>query len=138
MINKQKDFDADALDLNSVELRKIKEANPIAGLFKLLEVVSARLASGELFDRGKVFRHEDPSGWIVDTCVGLETEVWETGIWPTNRKHCTVVEQYESEEEAEKGHNRWVLSMQSNTSQKLIDIDVWGLGKLIGANENDN
>jgi len=111
----------------SNEQKKVKQINPFLGALSTLEVMKDYALTGQLPDRGKVFRTED-NGWIVDTCIAFDTKTWETGIYPAppNDKHCVIVEQYENQEQAEKGHDKWVQLMREDPSRKLEDIHVWG------------
>ena len=75
--------------------------------------------------RKDVFRDELPGGCVVDTCVGFDTGIWETGIAPTGDSY-TITEQYPNRDAAKTGHDKWVQSMKDNPTQELTDVNVWG------------
>jgi len=103
--------------------KKMKSVSPYLGIKKTLDV----MRSGSRPFRNNVFRTKE-NGWIVDTCVAYDTEVWETGIDRTGTEdHWVIVEQYETEEEAQKGHELWVKKLRENPNTKLEDINVWEL-----------
>jgi len=71
-----------------------------------------------------VFRTESDL-WIVDTCRCADTGLWETGILrPKDTGRWVVVEQYETKQEAEQGHNKWVRLMREDPERELIDIEL--------------
>jgi len=112
------------------EGKKIKEINPIEGAMKTLKAIKDTALYGKR-ERGKVFKTKE-NGWIVDTCIAFDTKTWETGIFPPPKEtsKCVIVEQYHNEEEAEKGHERWVNFMRENPHRELKDINVWDFKSL--------
>jgi len=70
---------------------------------------------------------EENDKFIVDTCVGFDTGIWETGI-AKGGGNMVIVEQYKDAEEAAKGHEKWVRKMIADPNQELEDIDLWGIG----------
>lgn len=62
---------------------------------------------------------------VIDTCaVNDSTQPYETAIKCShyNNGEWVVVEQYDSKEEAQKGHERWVQVFKSSLPTKLIDV----------------
>jgi len=98
----------------------IKRINPIEGVLKTLETVMTGNPR-----RGTALNYKAES-FIVDTCIGFDTDMWETGIKNLNESWI-IVEQYENKEYTKKGHNRWIKAMTENPKMKLTDIDLWGL-----------
>ena len=105
--------------------KKIKEISLTEGLVKTIEAMKTQALGGEPQDRSNIFRTEE-SNWIVDTVVPFDTGVWETGISKDSGSKWTIVEQYKNQDEAKKGHEKWVQLMKENSSRKLEDIHVWG------------
>lgn len=62
---------------------------------------------------------------LVDTCMCVDTNQWETGIRPKN-KSWIIVEQYENKKEATKGHNKWVEKLRINPKLDLNDMMEYG------------
>ena len=75
-------------------------------------------------NRSNAFRFEKDE-LIVDTVIPFDTQTWETGISKDNGEKWTIVEQYESEDKAKPGHEKWVKAMQKDPNKKLSDINVW-------------
>lgn len=62
-------------------------------------------------------------GWTVDTCYAPDNECYETGIecsW-INNGDWVIVDEYETKEEAEKGHKKWVEQM-GKRPKKLYSV----------------
>ena len=66
----------------------------------------------------------------IDTCIGFDTGIWETGINKDGQWY--IVEQYgeeeygdEKEEVARVGHAKWVNAIKSNPDMELPNINVW-------------
>lgn len=108
-----------------VKGKKIKEINPIQGILSTLSTI-AKYQTNPFRESNKVFRTEEKD-WLVDTCIAHDTEAWETGISKNKGEDYTIVEQYENEKEAEKGHKKWVEMMRENPNSELEDIEVWGV-----------
>jgi hypothetical protein len=65
----------------------------------------------------------------IDTCLPSDTNIWETGIKRDKIEgKWIIVSQYESTEEAKKGHDEWVKLMTNEPNSKLKDIDMWNIG----------
>jgi len=66
---------------------------------------------------------------IIDTSLPKDTNIWETGIKRTNFDdgEWVIIEQYEDENEAQRGHDKWVGLMKSTPDMPLKDIDSWSL-----------
>jgi hypothetical protein len=66
----------------------------------------------------------------VDTCYTHDTGKWETGI-EKNGDNWVIVEMYEGEEEAKKGHKKWVSEVTKNPNLELkscITSEEWAFG----------
>ncbi len=107
----------------------VKRVNPIEGLMGLMSAQKDAILGGPdaVPGRDDVFRHEEPDGFIVDTCAAFDTHEWETGIYSTPSSNYTVVEQYPDREAAKIGHAKWVQSMTDDPEQELTDLNLWGL-----------
>ena len=57
----------------------------------------------------------------VDTCVGFDTGIWETGI-ERDGEPWVIVSQYDNTEEATKEHNEWVKALKKKRNMKLKSI----------------
>jgi len=73
--------------------------------------------------RDDVFRTELDNGIVIDTCIGFDTGIWETGVLKPDLEW-VIVQQYKSRSEAQEGHAEWVNSMKKNPTQELTDI-LW-------------
>jgi len=105
-----------------VKGKKVKRINPIEGIVSTLQTMALG-GQNPYRETNKVFRTEE-NGWIVDTCIAHDTGTWETGILPKDSKW-VIVEQYEDEQEAQIGHDKWVKLMRENPNTELEDINVW-------------
>lgn len=105
-----------------------KKIDPVQGVSDLLSALRETIITGKVVERelNNVFRTEE-NGWIVDTCVAFDTRAWETGIYPPDSEDCQIVEQYPNEDEAKKGHDKWVALMRENPDRKLPDISIWDI-----------
>jgi len=63
---------------------------------------------------------------IIDTCYCMDTNFYETGIEDIRYYDSwIIVEEYDNEEEAKIGHNKWVKKMTSSTPpQTLRDVHI--------------
>jgi hypothetical protein len=77
------------------------------------------LKAGEQ-DRSKALRTEE-NGWIVDTIMAGDTDRWETGIKVDDREW-VIVQQYDCEELAKLGHEKWVKLMREDPQRELRDV----------------
>lgn len=98
----------------------VKRIDPMAGVLSTTRAI----ATGNNEHRRDVFR-EETDEYTVDTCVGFDTGMWETGIKPQNGDW-VIVEQYASRDEAKTGHDKWVQIMRENPNRELKDINLWG------------
>ena len=98
-------------------MKTIKTLNPIEGVLGTLRVMGGL----DTVDRSDVFNIK--IGEVtIDTVVGFDTGIWETGI---KRGEWVIVEQYETRKLAEKGHKKWVNKIKKNPKIKLEDINIW-------------
>ena len=85
----------------------------------------------------KVDRYE-AKDLIVDTCQVTDADKnYETGISHReyNESKWIIVELYNTSEEAQKGHKKWVKKMTSKSLPKeLIDVSTCDSAKLLRAN----
>uniref|UniRef100_A0A6M3J298 Uncharacterized protein n=1 Tax=viral metagenome TaxID=1070528 RepID=A0A6M3J298_9ZZZZ len=102
--------------------KRITSVSPLEGALDFFRTMS-------LADRSEAIT--DKIGDItIDTCVPSDTNIWETGIKRESVEgKWVIVSQYETEEEAKKGHKGWVRLMREKPTCKLIDIDMWNLGE---------
>lgn len=102
---------------------KAKRVNPIEGVFNFLEV----LKTGNPYP-DKQITDELDGRITVDSALAKDTGLWETGIERLNLEgKWVIVEQYPDEDEAKKGHLRWVELMKEYPDYPLRDIDLWNL-----------
>lgn len=106
--------------------KKIKEINPLEGLFATFGVMRSVTMGESRLGRDDVFR-EEFENIVVDTCIAFDTGTWETGISQDNEDSWTIVEQYSDKNEAEIGHAKWAELMKENPNRDLKDINVWGI-----------
>jgi len=78
--------------------------------------------------------HYEKDDLIIDTCAVTDSdEPYETGIeYPKyNNGEWVIVEMYNSKEEAEKGHQKWIEKMTGkNPPKELKDVSTAGIAKL--------
>lgn len=114
----------------------IKRQNPMEGAFNFLE---AFLSGDNPYpDWQTTNKVESGSGTVtIDTSLPKDTGIYETGIHrlPDFPNWC-IVEQYETEEEALAGHEKWVALITKDPDAHLVDIDLWGLGNLSSLCDN--
>lgn len=103
----------------------VKRINAIEGGLSTFEAVANNIIRGyEPEFRKDVF--SDVIGDItIDTVKAFDTGMWETGIERKNIEgKWVIVEQYESREDAQKGHDNWVELMRKTPKVKLEDINL--------------
>jgi len=69
----------------------------------------------------KVWNNEIISGdreVTVDTAYVVDQHCYETGI---NYQYWHIVERYDSEKDAEKGHNKWIRWLKDNPTTTIPD-----------------
>ena len=91
--------------------------NPLGSVVKAIQNPEAVEES-----RKDVFR-DNFDGITVDTVKAFDTGVWETGIEKPGLGW-VIVEQYESRDDAEAGHARWVNDMKKDPKAELSDV-LW-------------
>ena len=107
-----------------------QRVNPIEGALNFMST----LASGGFEEAGKdCFNDQildnEKGNITVDTVCAPDTNIWETGIERLGIEgKWVIVEQYPDREEAEKGHQKWLELMKSQSDAPLKDIDMWSLG----------
>uniref|UniRef100_A0A6M3KJG0 Uncharacterized protein n=1 Tax=viral metagenome TaxID=1070528 RepID=A0A6M3KJG0_9ZZZZ len=105
--------------------RKLTSENPLVGALSFLSSMSEAMTDSY---RKDAFTDEF-EGVVVDTCCPPDTHIWETGILRGNIEgKWVIVGQYESREEAETEHKKWVTYLKENPVCNLKDIDMWNLG----------
>lgn len=75
------------------------------------------------YDERKVYRHEFDD-LIIDTAlVNDGNQPYETGIKSPlyNNNEWVIVEAYDTKEQAQEGHNRWVETMLHNPPEELVE-----------------
>jgi len=87
------------------------------------------MVTNTLSDRSTALR-EEFKGIIVDTCYCSDVGCWETGI-KVKEESFVIVEEYKDEEEAKKGHKKWVSKLKKNPKLKLKECrtaEEWFFG----------
>jgi len=73
-----------------------------------------------LVDKNQSWRNtamtDEINGLMIDTCYAPDVEKWETGIL---KGKWIIVEEYEDEKEAKKGHEKWIKKIKENSNQEL-------------------
>jgi len=101
-----------------------QKVSPLVGLLDFL----ATFASGNPFSDKQITN--EVGNITVDTCLPKDTRIWETGInRPDIEGKWVIVEQYEDEDTAKVGHEKWVKLMTDDPNHSLKDIDMWSLDK---------
>jgi hypothetical protein len=91
-------------------------------LYRNLKSVADGLSNPDLVaEKRKTALRTEENGWIVDTCVGFDTGIWETGI-ERDSKGFIITEQYADEVKAKEGHERYVTMMRKDPKGKLPNI----------------
>lgn len=84
--------------------------------------------------------HFNGKDLVVDTCLVTDsTKPYETAIsHPAyNQGRWVVVELYETKEEAQQGHDKWVATMTGKLPLVLKDASTSGSAKLVDAFNKD-
>lgn len=77
------------------------------------------IATGEeISDRANAIRTDLPNGTIIDTCKAYDVGRWETGI-KRGEGEWEIVERYDTQEEAKKGHDKWVNKIKEDPEINL-------------------
>lgn len=86
-------------------------------------------------EQRKVDRYESDNGLIVDTAAVTDSEKpYETGICHPayNSGDWVIVELYDTKEEAQAGHSRWVQTMTAGElPQALTDVSTCEVANLL-------
>ena len=84
-----------------------------------------------------VDRYEDGEDFIIDTCYANDTpKPYETAVMhPSyNNGRWVIVEDYNKEDEAQIGHNKWVEIMTADKlPDQLVDIATSGVAQFLSA-----
>lgn len=105
--------------------KKLGEISPMEGVFATLQA-QANLAMGQEREWRKDKFTDNEDDWVVDTCMGFDTGLWETGISQDKEDSWTIVEQYADRKEAEIGHAKWYELIKAEPNKELEEINVWG------------
>lgn len=92
------------------------------------------------YEQRKVAKYEK-DGLIVDTAAMNDTEhLYETAVKHPdyNNDKWVIVKEYDSKEEAQTGHDKWVKIMTENPPEKLIDVSTTDLRKLVNSLDSDD
>ena len=108
--------------------KRVTSVNPLLGALSTFEMMKDSALGKDVSGRATAMR-DRMEDILVDTCVPMDTDIWETGIfrWKVEAKWI-IVSQYESYEEAVEGHKQWVEYMKEEPTGSLEDIDCWNLG----------
>jgi len=90
----------------------------------------------EPYEERKVDNFKDEkTGLTVDTCTVPDTDhPFETGIKHPNYNdgNWVIVEEYDSKEEAQKGHDKWVKTMTAETlPSEIKDVSTSSMSKFM-------
>jgi len=94
------------------------------------------------YEGRKVAKTEFEWGYISTCRVSDGSQPYETAIKsneyaspddPDNKDNMIIVEAYDSEENAQTGHNKWRDIMENNPPQELVDCCNAGVAELINA-----
>lgn len=107
--------------------KRVTSVAPLIGALSALEMMKDQALGKDVSGRDTAMT--DKIGDItIDTCVPSDTGVWETGIKRDSvERKWVIVSQYESDEEAERGHKQWVKLMEEKPKCKLKDVNMWNL-----------
>lgn len=96
-----------------------KRVHPLEGVFAFISTIG---------EQPVLTANTELDGIVVDTCLPADTKIYETGIRRDKIEGIwVIVEQYENEDKAKEGHERWVKLMTEYPDYPLKDIDNWGL-----------
>jgi len=88
------------------------------------------------YEERKVARWPEDD-WIVDTCRVTDSDKpFETAVKHTNYNFgkMIIVEEYDDEESAQKGHDKWVKTMSADElPERLFDISTCSASKFCSA-----
>lgn len=107
--------------------KKVTSVNPMMGALSFFGTMKDQALGKDV--SGRATAMTDKIGDItVDTCIPDDTGVWETGI----RREAVegewiIVSQYESDEEAEEEHKKWVALMKEEPTCELKDLNNWNI-----------
>uniref|UniRef100_A0A6H1ZRV5 Uncharacterized protein n=1 Tax=viral metagenome TaxID=1070528 RepID=A0A6H1ZRV5_9ZZZZ len=105
----------------------VKSVNPLIGALGTLEMMKDQVLGKDVSGRDEAL-NDELDGIVVDTCCPSDTGIWETGIRREKLEGIwVIVSQYDSKEEAEKAHKKWVKLMRTDPTCKLQDINMWNL-----------
>lgn len=93
------------------------------------------------YDQRRVDHTDLGDGFWVDTAaVNDASQPYETAVEHPeyNDGKMVIVEMYDSIEEAQEGHNRWVATMSSELPESLTDKGTAEIAEVIDALSDDN
>lgn len=90
---------------------------------------------GNDYEQRKVENSVLENGAEIDTCsVSDSAQPYETAVKHThyNGGKWVIVELYDSKQEAQEGHNRWVVTMSANPLPKTLrDVSSAGIAQFV-------
>ena len=93
------------------------------------------------YEERKVARWPEEGDWVVDTCRVTDSDKpFETAVKHSsyNDGEMVIVEEYEDNESAQKGHDKWVKIMSANElPERLVDVSTCIASKFCGALTGD-
>jgi len=109
--------------------RKITSLPPIVGALGAFEMLKDSALGKDVSNRPTALT--DKVGDItIDTCAPADTDVWETGIKRESVEgKWVIVSQYETAEQARRGHKGWLKLVTDDPACELKDIDMWNLNE---------
>lgn len=88
-------------------------------------------------DPNRQVAHDDiPNGAKIDTCaVHDATKPFETGVCDPhyNNGAWIIVATYDTREEAQKGHDKWVQIMTNELPELLVDVSEANIAEVLDA-----
>jgi hypothetical protein len=77
-------------------------------------------------DSRKTALNTTENGWVVDTVQAFDTDKWETGVLRSEDGAWIITEQYDTTEDAQVGHDKYVEMMRKNPQCDLPNIQDEG------------
>lgn len=96
---------------------------------------------GDTYESRKVGRFDAEWGFVSTAAVTDAEQPYETAVEHRDFNHgkMVIVEPYETREEAERGHERWVATMTADKlPERLVDRGLSGVSQLLDVFSGDN
>jgi hypothetical protein len=89
-------------------------------IFSTIEALSNGAIMNESRSSHKVWRDATEGGITVDTCFCVDTQLYETGVKRGGIWY--ILEEYDTEQEAEANHKKWLAEVTAKPDMELWDI----------------